>query len=182
MFEYKQQTGNKRIAIIFVSVFGIVLSLVVTFDLKTLVTWMWVLMGVVAYIAYMMYRHFGTTLSGQNLIKPSWHEDVNWVNLKVTASESERATIQHDLAYQAIGEAHMLWKERVIKRKDYLSDRDAFYSYLRQQVLTDWLKAGGEKAVFMEAMVQYARNDWVSAGGRVEDFERQLQAARRNSK
>jgi hypothetical protein len=133
----------------------------------------------VGYIAFMKYRFYRTTLTGEKLIKPDWHDSVNRVNLKVTLSEEDRAAMMQELAYQIISQSHIVWKELTRARRGYLADRDAFYSYLKQEVLENWIKAGGKRAVFMDVMVQYARQDWLSAGWSAEDFDKQLQAARR---
>jgi len=184
MFEYKQRTGNKRVIIIFTALFCIIGALLIFFDIKTLVIVLFILISIIGYIAFMKFRLFGSRFMGANVLRPHRDEPLDLVNLNINNTADNRKTLRQDQynnAYEMISQVHNEWKKR-LGPGNYLKDRDAFYSYLKQQVLTNWLKSGGEKAVFMDVMVQYARNDWLSAGGSAEDFDKQLRAARRDSK
>src|SRR5688572_4937256 len=110
MFEYKQPAANKRLTIIFVALFVSLSVLLMLVSIKTLVTVLFISLTVVAYIAYVKYRHNETTLTGEKLIKPDWHDSVNRVNLKVTIKEADRATMMQELAYKIISQSHDDWK------------------------------------------------------------------------
>lgn len=67
--------------------------------------------------------------------------------------------LQKQYAFQYLATARQEWKRLGIKYPDYLSDRDAFYKSIRQEVIPEFVKRRGDAEIFLDAMREYARDD-----------------------
>jgi glucan phosphoethanolaminetransferase (alkaline phosphatase superfamily) len=85
MFQYNLQKGNKTLAIIFTAIFCVVGILIIISGIKLFVTGILILLFIVGYIAFMKFRLFGTTLTGENLHKRG---PIDLTNLNINATES----------------------------------------------------------------------------------------------
>ena len=93
----------------------------------------------------------------------------------------ESNDLQKQYAFQYLAIARQEWERLGIKYSDYLSDRDAFYKRIRQEVMPEFVKRGGDEEVFLDAMREYARDDWVNTGFDEKEFDKRFKSAKRRA-
>ncbi|MBS1790279.1 MAG: hypothetical protein JST85_21320 [Acidobacteria bacterium] len=89
--------------------------------------------------------------------------------------------LQKEQAFHYLITARQQWERRGINYPDYLSDRDAFYKSVKQEVLPEFVKLGGDEEIFLYALRQYARQDWIKAGFSDREFDKKFNSAKRRA-
>lgn len=95
--------------------------------------------------------------------------------------KKEARDTQKQNALQCFVVARQQWEKSGARYTDYLTDRDAFYKTVRQEILPEFIKAGGNEEIFLEAMQEYAREDWIKSGYDEKEFDQRFKSAKRQA-